>query len=428
MKYNAMEIDVYQHSRSLFKSYAAGASTKPMLIRLAKILDQLEPQGDDNLHTIWAKANRPTFRQFYELHYEYDTPYKEATAEIIQSAREFYTDSYPTPKVWYQLSVKHFSRNPNDEFYALFIDNSYVFSINDTNSEQEYDDTDLLQWAIEEAEWFVEEVKNGTYEKNILNKIPYCYREGKIKRSDLWEAYPESKKHFYENYKMEDIEKFLSVFNSGKTVNTLLQKMTARYLYDACATIYTALGLHRENATYQFEESEAEHKRYGKSRQTPKEMYYAIADGRDNGLKNVPMDDPIAFAEWFHKKGPYYEFNGSHPWEIIPSMSTTNSMHLYPRNNETEGWRFLLSGESEVRAPETVVAANALYDSGYPVEVYNFDIIANRFAGNDYISVVPKSESTYFFESIHLPEGKLGKAVAMKTIWKLNQYSMKNSK
>ena len=55
--------------------------------------------------------------------------------------------------------------------------------------------------------------------------------------------------------------------------------MTARYFYEACATIYSALGLHRENVIYQFEEQDTEHKRYGIGKQTPKEMYYALADG-----------------------------------------------------------------------------------------------------------------------------------------------------
>lgn len=136
----------------------------------------------------------------------------------------------------------------------------------------------------------------------------------------------------------------MSVFSSDKIVNTPLKEMTARYFYEACATIYSALGLHRENVIYQFEEQDTEHKRYGIGKQTPKEMYYALADGRDNGLKNVPMDDSVAFEEWYHRKEPYYEFNGSHPWEIIPSMSISHSMHIFPMLTPNKEWYFSLSG------------------------------------------------------------------------------------
>ncbi len=137
-------------------------------------------------------------------------------------------------------------------------------------------------------------------------------------------------------------------------------------------------------------------KYYGGAAQTPKEMYYSRADARDDGLKNVPMDDPAAFEEWDSEKGPYYEFNGSHPWEIIPSFSTSFSMHLYPRESESGGYYFGLSGSSDIRTPETIVAANALYEAGYPVVVYGMDEITDRIEGNDYISVVPISEDTFF--------------------------------
>ena len=82
--------------------------TKPLILHLTEILDQLEPQGDDNLHTIWAKVPRPTFRQYYECHYGYDLPYHKANEKTIKTIRKEYEENYPTPKVWHRVSVKHF--------------------------------------------------------------------------------------------------------------------------------------------------------------------------------------------------------------------------------------------------------------------------------------------------------------------------------
>ena len=420
-----MIIDRIKDINHGWESFAAGEKTAPLIIRLAEILDEMEPQGDDNLHTIWITARRPTFRQFYNRHYGYDEPYKEASAKTIESAKAEYAYDYPLPEVWYRLSVKHFTRSSGEAFYAFFIDYNLIFTINDCNQREEYDDEELLEWAIRESEAFIACVRNGTYVERILERIPYIYREGTIKRRDLWEADPEAKKAFFKPYRKREIKKFYSYFKSDRPDNPLLHEMTARKYYEACAVVYHALGIHRKTLDYRYKETEAERERYGGVAQTPKEMYYSRADGRDDGLKNVPMDDPLAFEEWDSGKGPYYESNGSHPWEIIPSFSTSFSMHMYPVKKENNGYCFCLSGSTSFRAPETIIAANALYEAGYPVEVYGMDEITDRIEGNDSLSVVPKSDHTLFSEAITLPEGVTGRAVAEKTEWQFDVYRLK---
>ena len=157
--------------------------------------------------------------------------------------------------------------------------------------------------------------------------------------------------------------------------------MTARTFYEACAVIYNSLGMHGDTKTYKYQETDTERAHYGGIEQTPKELYYALADGRDNGLKNIPMDDPAAFKEWRDRKGPYYEFNGSHPWEIIPSFSISNSMHLTPCENTSGECYFDLSGESPARMPDTIFASNALYEAGIPFEINGLDKIFARIEG-----------------------------------------------
>ena len=86
-----------------------------------------------------------------------------------------------------------------------------------------------------------------------------------------------------------------------------------------------------------------------------------------------------------------------------------------------------MSGFSDVRSPETIVAANALYEAGYPVAVYGMEKITERIEGADYISVVPISEDTFFREAINLPEGDAGIAVAVKTVWLFDNYRTKET-
>jgi hypothetical protein len=425
MKFNELDIQKYIGFGDRRKAFDAGEHTKPLIIHLAGILDLLHPQGDDNLHTIWAKVPRPTFRQYCEFHYGYDLPYHKANEKTIKKIQKEYEENYPTPKVWHRISVKHFTREVSTEFYGFFIDNNYLFSINDCSDNSIREGTDLLDWAISEADAFVREVLNGTYKKNVLNKIPFVYREGKIRRSDLWKAYPVSKRRFFRRFNRNALKDFSKNFKSGKPDIPLLPNMTARTFYEACAVVYNSLGMHGDTKTYKYQETDMERIHYGGIVQTPKELYYALADGRDDGLKNVPMDDPVAFKEWRDRKGPYYEFNGSHPWEIIHSSSISNSLHLIPRGNSSGECYFDLSGESPARMPDTIIAANALYEAGIPFKINGLDKIFARIEGTDYIPVVPISESAFFGDCIHLPKGVAEALVAKETIWEFEEYKLK---
>ena len=120
MRFNELNIEKYIGFGDRWKAIDAGEQTKPLIIQLADILDQLEPQGDDNLHTIWAKVPRPTFRQYYDYHYGYDLPYREANEKTIKKIRKEYDATYPVPKVWHRVSVKHFTREASTEFYGFF--------------------------------------------------------------------------------------------------------------------------------------------------------------------------------------------------------------------------------------------------------------------------------------------------------------------
>ena len=428
MSINALQVKNYIRTNRILEALEAGKKTKEMIKELANILDQLEPHDHDNLHTIWISTKRPTFRQFYNYYYEYENPYKKASADLIEDSKKDYAECFPDEKVWFRLSVKHFTRSMEEEFYGLFINYKYIFSINDFNSKVIREGIDLLQWAIEESKKAIDEVKKGTYKSNVLDKIPYKYRLGTIKRKDLWETLPEEKERFFSCYEIEEIEKFFKNYKSEKNNNPLLKVMTARIYFEACAVIYKALGRKKPLRTYRFVDSEPEHEKYKCQKQTPKEMYYANADCRDNGLKNVPMDDPDAFEEWLNHKGPFYEFNGSHPWEIIPAMSIHFSMHFYPIKDNKVEYCFIISGDSLIRAPETIIAANALAEAGYPIEVADWKKICDRLAGADYIEIVPDGESFFADDTFVLPGGENDIKIAKRVEWSFPDYKLKTHK
>lgn len=422
MKLNAQDINCYLRATDEWRSFKASEHTELLIKKLAEILDQLEPQGIDNYHLVFVSAPRPTFRQYFKHHV--DEPYKKASKKETDHAKKNYIEEYPSLHTWFKLGIKHFLRKGGEEFYALFINSHVLFTINDSNSRGELDGSDVLNWAIEEAQKVVDAVRAGTY-KEILDSIPYCYRQGKIKRSEYWKLFPSHKRAFLSNYNQHEIKAFRKNFDPKQLNVSFLPDMTARRYYEACAVIYRALERNRKCSPYRFTESDAEKAHYNEYSQTPKEMYYANADGRDDGLVNVPLDDANAFEDWKQYKSPYYEFNGSHPWEIIPSFSISCSMHLYPVKTD-KGYYFDVSGDSAGRAPETIIAANALVHAGLPVVVSNYQEIISRIDGEDDLKVYPINKLAFEENIIHLPKGPKGAALAEKTVWDTYDFKVKN--
>ncbi len=423
MKMNAMTISKFKKG-GFFSSFKATGETEELLKKLAGILDELKPQDVDNYHSIWISAPRPTFRQFYDFHYGYDCPFKEATEDILQNAEEAYETSYPDSKVFFRVGTKHFRIDEKKEFYALFINHRTIFTINDTNKTEELDGKELLLWAIDGAEHFVSALKDGKL-RNLVSQVPYSCQYGRIQRKEYWNIVPQEKAEFLADYPEKEVKQFFLVFDEKRIVGTPIKNMTARKYYEACATVYRALGFTEKKPRF-FEETEDEKKRYGKEHLTPREFYYAYADGRDNGMRTLPLDDAEAFTLWCNEKGPYYHFNGAHPWEIIPSFTVSLSMHLFPIRNQDGTYYFSLSGDSSLRAPETIIASNALASEDYPIRVCGFDTIKNRLLGQDCLSIQPKSDDDLKEDYIHLPDGKTGEAIIRQAEWDNSDYQLEN--
>ena len=152
-----------------------------------------------------------------------------------------------------------------------------------------------------------------------------------------------------------------------------------------------------------------------------------FADGRDDGLFNVPLDDAAAFAEWRNQKGPYYEFNGHHTWEILPSGSVEYSMHLQVMKSPN-GFYYGLSGSTLHRSKDTIHSYLAMRKTGLPVKIYDGMKMAARFEETDVIGIVPQGRSTSYIDrimqyeiimdAIHLSDGEKSMQVAAKAIWR----------
>ena len=142
-----------------------------------------------------------------------------------------------------------------------------------------------------------------TYNTEIQKKLPDDYKYGVISRKDYWDIYPEDRADYRGAFKEWQIEEFLRCkdeFLTDYIPGNCMRHMTARDFYEACAVCYKAVRM-EQRVHFPFKDAKEEHLRYNGT--TPKELYYMFADGRDDGLSCVPLDDAAAFAEWHNQKG-----------------------------------------------------------------------------------------------------------------------------
>lgn len=273
-----------------------------------------------NRREFWITAKRGSIEDF-QPYYDED-----ATEEELAEAMQ---EQYPKEAYWYKFVSVHHTDCRKGEFFGVFLNGKPVLSINDPNEDENpFNAIELIDWLIQMASGVLDKLRAGTYNTEIQEKLPDDYKYGVISRKDYWDIYPEDRADYRGAFKDWQIEEFLRCkdeFLADHIPGNCMRHITARDFYEACAVCYKAVRM-EQLVHFPFKDSKEEHLRY--SGTTPKELYYMFADGRDDGLSCVPLDDAAAFAEWRNQKGPCYEFNGHHPWEILPSGSVEYSMHL----------------------------------------------------------------------------------------------------
>lgn len=387
-------------------------------MELFRLTDQMAPVGRDNRREFWIIARRGSAEE-YRPYYDEDAS-EEELAEVMQ-------EQYPLEEYWYKVVTVHHTDCRRGEYFGAILNNRCFLTINDPNEDgNPFNATELIDWLIQETKVVLEKLRNGTYNAAVREKLPADYKYGVISRKDYWSIYPEERDAYRSAFTPQQIEEFLRCkdeFAEGDMPPNCLPHITVRDFYESCMICYQAIGQEPKSHCW-FEDSDEEHQRYGGV--TPKELYYMFADGRDDGMSKVPLDDAAAFEEWLEQKGPYYEFNGHHPWEILPSYSTEDSGHLYV-GKTSDGYYFSLSGSSRIRSRDTIRCFLALRAAGLPVRLHEGNKMQARLEETDMIGIVPEGRTTRytysimeydFLDAVHLYDGNKPEQVEEKAIWK----------
>ncbi len=399
------QVDIFSNSGSCIGgTLPLSQKGKDRLIAIIETLKVLKPKEKTSMDLrweIWTTLKRPTKEEYVDYWCDFDEDNYGVSAEKQrENLAGYWEEMYPDEEIWYKLSFTVYTGRHQEPFYGVFVNNDYVLSIGDTNEikTEGQDGEEILSWLEEVVCDAINKAKDGTYNEWLNKNLPYKYRVGSISRKDYFDAYPEERERFREGLTEEEIEAFCKEAKATPEGNesTFLPEMTARTFFEACAVGYKAAG-YKWREYKLFDDTKEEQERYGGT--TPREWYSKYADGRDDGLTSIPLDDPEIFEAWFNGDEKYCVFTGHHPYEVYSRYSLAHSIHLFPQHTEN-GWYFSLSGTAVCASTETVKWLNAL-SKEYPVFLYDGKVTAARFEETDRIAIVSVNDPVDFGDNCY---------------------------
>ena len=239
--------------------------------------------------------------------------------------------------------------------------------IGDRRKEKSYpnDISEFCEWILISLKECITALKNGTYNDIVRRELQYHHRTGTITRKAYWDIFPAEREYFYENLTSEETDEFCRLISEQPgEPKQRIPMMTANHFFEYCALGYRA-------------------NNYKGCNLTPREQYYLHADGRDNGLGEIPQDSYEAFEEWLHN----HEHFG-HPWEVCRGGNSTHiSLYVW---HDAKGFYLTLAGDAESRTVETVKFYIALRTAGLPVFMRNGQKLLKRLQEEELIGIVPE--------------------------------------
>lgn len=411
---HALEVNRYIDILSLtgshrFGTYALNAEGKESLISLVEKLKVIKPKTDSSMQyrwEFWTALRRPTEEEYIELEFCDDSDTDDETQKKVLAS--YWPQDFPDKDVWYEITVIEDDDCGKDPFYCVFVNNDYVLSIGDPNEmpwEAPTEAKDFLAWLHDATDETIRKVRDGIYNEWIENALPYRYRTGTILRKDFYDAYPDERRWFRTGLSDAEIEEFCEKAKKKPEDynDEFMPQMTARIFFEACAIGYKAADYEKRNLRL-FTDTEEEKERYGGL--TPRELYSIYADGRDDNLTHIPLDDPDIFSAWCDGDERYCIFNGHHAYEVVGRFSISHSIHLYPVKKDG-GWYFALSGNALRTSTETVKWLNAI-SKKYTIFLLDGDALAARFEETDRIAILPANEPVLWGDNY---SGKVGYGV-----------------
>ena len=207
--------------------------------------------------------------------------------------------------------------------------------------------------------------------RETLKNLPLDMRYGILPKGVIWKYYPDWYRVDIALGKMKTA-RFAKYVRVGKFRSEYAghhRQMSLASFMKYCKIAYTANLGHFKGAI--------------KKDMSGLEMYKRLADGRHEGLVELPPESAEAFQQWYHS-----DRGGGHPWEVYRGGNTT---HIdLGVTEKADGWSVFLRGSSTSRMAETIRIALALVKEGLPVEIHDAEELRARLLGMDNMGIIHK--------------------------------------
>jgi hypothetical protein len=246
------------------------------------------------------------------------------------------------------------------------IKNPVYWSLNDGDSKK-------LSYMLTRFTTVVKRITNDWLReyRETLKDLPLVMRFGIIPKGIIWKYYPDLYRPDIDLGKMKTA-RFTRYVRVGKFRSDYAgnhREMSLALFMKYCKVAYTANFRRFKGAI--------------KKDMSGLEMYKRLADGRHEGLVELPPESAKAFKQWYHSGR-----GGGHPWEVYRGGNTTHiDLGVIEK---ADGWSVFLRGSSTSRMAETIRIALALEAEGLPVEIHDAEELRSRLLGMDNMGIIPK--------------------------------------
>ena len=359
----ADELEVFQSRRYGFQeSNIVVTDEISSILQLAANFEENYSDGSEEYFRFWITFPNRSWEEYASSH---DFSDEEFDDDELRYAKELFEYDYPSEEKSYVEVIVASDRIALHE--TLFV--LPACGIEPSNRIDPVD----CQTLLAELESALISIKNDPDEYNeaIDCELPPIHRIGRIRRGEVWSLHPAWKDSFFHHAHDAALAWFLSYRPKELTP----VEGTASLYFQLCKIAHVANA--EELATNSIRDLPSELASVDAA-----ELYRAFADGRDDGLLDLPPDSSAAFSAW--------KPCGGHPFEIFRGGNPTH-ISLFPRAQDG-GYTFLLTSGQLIasRAIEAINAFHALVKAGYPVELAHADKLRDLIEGNDYIGIVPQ--------------------------------------
>ncbi len=330
-----------------------------LIDEIFQIIKQVAPCNQYGNRELWLSASRGTIEDYGQIH-DYEEMLEEGEITNREDYELLWLEDFPYETEWFQFVA---CEDEKIDYRAIFLGNRHVIEVDSRKKrEHPYDISAFCQWLLESVQEAIDAIKAGTYNARLEAELPPQNRTGTIVRSKLYPYFPGEKSDFLDKLSEEEKTVFLQFADSDTTQR--IPQMTAGDFFYLCSLGYEA-------------------NKYDCNGLSPKEQYDKFADGRDEGLMELPLDDAEAFEAWYHGAR-----GGGHPWEVCRGGNSTH-VALYAHHDEN-GWHVSIAGSSFGRSAEAIKFFAAIHKTGFPVCIRDAEKLKERILGTELVGVVPE--------------------------------------